>query len=106
MTENGTHQSWLTGKQVTNDKSAAGTQMALGWIGVVTLVAGIITLTASFNVTPATKPGYSPSLEAIQSATHTALVTMVCGGLLTLIGSIAVIALLAVKADAKAGIAS
>jgi len=53
-----------------------------------TLWAGIILLIASFN---------TKSL----ASEHAAMVTMTCGNLLTLIGAIAVIALLAVKANAK-----
>ena len=72
-------------------------RVVLGAIGALVLVAGIITLIVSFNVTPAIARGsFTPTADAIQSATHTALVTMVCGSLLTLIGSVAVIALLAV----------
>lgn len=61
---------------------ASQARIGLGLIGALTLVAGIILLIASFNTT----------------AAHSALVSMVCGSLAILIGSFALIALLAVKA--------
>ena len=102
-THNGTHTSIWTGRQVPNRPTyvpsmqagqpntltvmspASQARTGLGVIGVLALVIGIILLIASFNTL----------------AAHSALVTLVCGSLLTLIGSIALIAMLAVHGNAK-----
>lgn len=92
MTETDTHLSPWTGRQVLNKKPVLpDSWFGLGVIGAVTLIAGIVLLIVSANISVS-------AYSAIATSVHTSMVTAVLGSLLTLIGSIAIIAQLTVKA--------